>query len=126
MKIDKLADSGQSKSTLGNDRTHASVAAQLMTDVKATMTIADSDRAAPFSDRNCITACMAALLDDSAKLSLTIREVRAQRSRFGLRSLFLNGTFRPHISPRCDRINDYPQARERVVDLALDALSLRS
>ena len=65
-------------------------------------------------------------LDESAKLSLTIREVRALRSRFGLRSLFLNETFRPHISPRSDRINNYPQTRERVVDLALDALSLRS
>lgn len=58
-------------------------------------------------------------------LSVTIRYVDALRPRFGLRGLFLAGTFRPRVSPRRDRINYYFEARERVVDLALYTLSLR-
>jgi hypothetical protein len=56
-------------------------------------------------------------------LSLTTCHVKALRPRFG--PLFLDGTFRPRVSPRRDSLNYYLQASERVFDVALYTLSLR-
>jgi hypothetical protein len=56
------------------------------------------------SERRGMAACL-------GRLSRTTRQAKALRPRFGPRSLFLDGTFRPHVSPRRDRINYYSDAR---------------